>query len=125
MNTALWIVQGLLAFAFVAAGGMKLAKSREDLLSDPKMGWAEDFPAGAIKLIGVAELAGGLGLVLPQATGIVPVLTPVAAAAMVLVMLGAVGTHVKRGEMGALGPPAVLMLLSALVAWGRFAGVAG
>ncbi len=123
MNIALWIVQGLLAFAFVAAGGMKLAKSREALLSDPKMGWAEDFPAGAIKLIGAAEIAGGVGLILPHASGIVPVLTPAAAAGLVLVMLGAVGAHVKRGEVNAVAPPAVLMLLSALVAWGRF-GVA-
>lgn len=116
MNTALWILQGLVGAAFAMAGLMKLMTPREKLL--PKMGWVEDFDAGPIRLIGLAELLGGLGLVLPRALGILPVLTPLAAVGLVLVMSGAVRTHLRRHE--SFTPPLVLGALAALVALGRF-----
>ena len=116
MNTALWIMQGLLGFAFLAAGGMKLAVPRGKLKE--KMPWAEDFSDGQVKLIGLAELLGGIGLVVPWATGILPVLTPIAALGLCLVMVGAARTHMQRKE-----PPIPAIPLAALalfIALGRF-----
>lgn len=120
MNVALWIVAGLLALAFLAAGGFKLTTSRADLQAKG-MAWVEDFSDGAVKGIGAIEALGGLGLVLPALIGVAPVLVPVAAAGLVLVMAGAVVTHLRRGEGFAAAVPAlVLGLLAAFVAWGRF-----
>lgn len=118
MNTALWIVQALVALAFVASGAFKLARPKSALASN--MGWVEDFSPGAIKLIGAAEVAGGAGVVLPWLTGIAPVLTPLAAGALVVVMLGAVATHLRRGERTQVAPATGLAALAALVAVGRF-----
>ncbi len=76
MGTALSIAQGILAVAFFGAGSMKLLKSHDALKA--KMGWANDFSSGFVKLIGVVEVAAALGLVLPGLTGIAPILTPLA-----------------------------------------------
>ncbi len=65
MGTTLWIVQGLLAVAFIGAGSIKLFKSHDVLKADPKMGWANDFSSGLVKFIGASESAAALGLVLP------------------------------------------------------------
>jgi prepilin signal peptidase PulO-like enzyme (type II secretory pathway) len=81
------------------------------------MGWANDFTAGQIKLIGLAEIAGAIGLLAPWATQIVPVLTPIAAACLAFIMLGAVRIHATRKEPWA--PPLVLAVLCAFVAVGR------
>ena len=95
MNTALWIVQFVLAVAFLGAGGLKLAKSREEL--EPRMDYVEDMTDTQVKVTGVVEVLGALGLVLPALTGIAPILTPVAAAGLVVVMVVAAALHVKRG----------------------------
>lgn len=115
MNIALWIASGLLAFAMLAAGGTKVAVPREKLLD--KMGWAASWSDGRFKLLGVAELLGGIGVIVPHATGILPILTPVAAACLVVLMAGAVKTHVDRKESPAA--PAILALLGVFVALGR------
>ncbi len=114
MKIVTWLLQILLALAFVAAGAMKLTSAQPQLVANG-MAWAEDFSDTQIKLIGAAEVAGGLGLVIPAATGIMPILTPVAAAALALLMGGAVATHLQRGESP--GPAAVLMVLAALAAF--------
>lgn len=119
MNILLWILALVLGLAFVAAGAMKLLQPRQKLL-DSGMGWAEDFSPAAVKLIGLAEVLGGLGLVLPAALDVAPVLTPIAAAALAVTMLGAVVVHLRRGETQALLPPAVLLVLAVVLAWGRF-----
>lgn len=116
MNIALWIASGLLAFALVAAGGTKLAVPRAKLLD--KMGWAETWSDGRFKLLGLAELLGGVGVILPHVTGILPVLTPVAAVCLVVLMAGAAKTHLDRKESPVA--PAILALLGAFVALGRF-----
>jgi uncharacterized membrane protein YphA (DoxX/SURF4 family) len=110
----LWSVQGLLALVFFASGGMKLVRSREALLSQPPMAWANDFTAGQIKLVGTAEVLGAAGLILPRLFGILPILTSIAAACLALLMGGAVATHLRRKESPAV--PAVLMLLAVGVA---------
>lgn len=97
MLIALWIVNAFLALAFLAAGGMKVAKSREAVIAGG-LGWAEDYTAPSIKAIGAAEVIGAVGLVLPLATGILPVLSPIAALGLSVLMIGAVVTHVRRAE---------------------------
>ncbi|HWL86656.1 MAG TPA: DoxX family protein [Polyangiaceae bacterium] len=116
MNIVLWILQGLLAAAYLLAGGIKLVTPRDKLA--PKMAWVENFTAGQVKLIGLAELAGAFGLVLPVALNIVPILTPIAALGLVAVMAGAVSTHLRRKEPPVA--PAVLAVLAVVVALGRF-----
>lgn len=118
MNTALWIVQCLAGFAFFAAGAMKLSQPKEKLA--PKMSWMNAFSAGTIKLIAIAEVLGGIGLIVPAATKIMPILTPIAAAALVLLMLGAFATHLRLKEALEGVPSLVLAAMAAFVAYGRF-----
>ena len=118
MNTALWIAQFVLAFAFLGAGGLKLAKPREEL--EPRMGYIEDMTDTQVKVTGVVEVLGALGVVLPALTGIAPILTPIAAAGLVVVMVGAAALHVKRDEYPLILVNVVLGALAAFVAWGRF-----
>jgi uncharacterized membrane protein YphA (DoxX/SURF4 family) len=117
MNIALWIVQGLLAVAFLMAGGMKLSQPKEKLRE--RMGWVEDFAPNTIRLIGLLEVLGAIGLILPLALGILPVLTGIAAIGLVLTMIGAAITHLRRGETQMIMPPMVLGALAAFVAVGR------
>ena len=120
MNIALWIIQGLLALAFLMAGGMKASQAKEKLAG--QMPWVNDFSAGTVKVIGLLEVLGAIGLVAPMATGILPWLTPIAAGGLVLTMLGAMATHLRRGENQAIIANLVLLLLAAFVAYGRFVG---
>lgn len=118
MNTALWIVQGLLAAAFLMAGIMKIAKSKPELAE--KMGWVDDFSEGVIKTIGGLEVLGAIGLILPGLTGIAPVLVPLAAVGLGLTQVGAIVVHGRRGEMQNVVVSAVLLAMTVFVAWGRF-----
>ena len=119
MNIALWIVAGLLAVAFLAAGLMKALKPREELAKSG-LTWVEDFSPGMVKAIGVLEILAAIGLVLPALLDIAPIFVPLAAVGLVLMMIGAVIVHARRKEYQAIAPGAVLLLLSAFVAWGRF-----
>ena len=118
MSIVLWIVQSLLALAFLAAGSMKLMRSKAQL--EEQMPWVTDFSPMAIRLIGAVEVLGALGLILPAVTGIATVLTPLAATGLAVVMVGAMVTHVRRNEMAQLAPNVVLLALAVFVAWGRF-----
>ena len=118
MGIALWVAQVLLAVAFLGAGATKLSQTKKKLAKT--MAWVEDFSQPTVRLIGALEVLGALGLVLPALTGILPWLTPLAALGLVLLMAGAVYTHLRRKEGSAVVPPAVLLLLAALVAVGRF-----
>jgi len=119
MHIALWIVQVLLALAFLMAGGFKLAMPIDTLFAKG-MHFVKDVPALLVRFIGLSEVAGALGLLLPAALKIKPKLTPIASALLALVMALALGTHVMRGEMNAIGAPIVLTLLCLFVAWGRW-----
>lgn len=110
MGIAYWIVAGLVAFAFAGSGLMKLASSREKLLANKNMGWAQDYTGSQIKLIGTAELLGALGLILPHALSIAESLAKVAAVGLFLIMVGAANVHRKRKEP--FFPPLVLGLLA-------------
>lgn len=115
MSTTLWIITGILAFAMFMAGAMKLAKGKEGIVD--KMPWAEDFSDGQVRAIGAAEALGALGLVLPIVTGIAPILAPIAAACLAVLMLGAAYTHVRRKEGGAVAPPLVFAAMGGYLAW--------
>jgi uncharacterized membrane protein len=119
MNIALWIVAGLLAALYLPIGVMKATQPKEKLRAN--LPWVEDFSGTQVRLIGVAEALGALGLLLPQATGIIPVLTPIAAVGLVVVQVGAIMTHVRRGEQKSLPMNVTLLVLAAFIAIGRLA----
>jgi len=118
MNAIIWILQTLLALAFLAAGLTKISQPRQKLAST--MGWVEDFSDPAVRTIGALEVLGALGLLLPALTGMATVLVPIAAVGLAVLMIGAAGTHRRRGELPMIGINAVLLLLAAVVAWARF-----
>jgi uncharacterized membrane protein len=115
-SIGLWTVQVLLAIAFGMAGAMKTFTPIEQLAQ--KLPWVTELP-NLVRFIGVSELAGALGLVLPAASRVRPVLTPIAALGLVVIMVLAAGFHIMRGEVQAVPINAVLGGLAALVAWGR------
>ena len=119
MNVVLWIVAGVAAAGFLIAGLFKLTQPKEQLAAKG-MAWTEDFSPNVIKAIGAAEALGAIGLILPGALSIAPVLTPIAATCLGLVMVGAIATHIRRKEGPMVVPPLVLLILVAIVAWGRF-----
>lgn len=121
MNVALWIIQGLLAAAFLMAGIMKATQPKEKLAVN--MAWVSDFSANQVRTIGILETLGALGLILPAVTGILPILTPLAAVGLSLTMIGAAMTHRRRGESQVMVVNVVLLLLAAFVAYGRFLAV--
>lgn len=113
MQIAFWIVSGLLALAYIAAGSMKALKQKDAIVASG-MAWAENFAPATIKLIGIAEVLGGLGLVLPVLTGIAPILSPIAATCLLVIMIGAVVVHVRRKESAT--PSIVLAVFTAVSA---------
>jgi len=117
MNIALWIVQAILAAVFAGAGLMKLTQSKASLEVRPGMGYMTELSALQLKLIGTAELLGCLGLILPWWLWRLPALTPIAAAALTVLMIGATMTHVRRKEPIAF--TTALGALAAFVAIGR------
>lgn len=120
MNIVLWIVQILLALAFGMAGAMKATKPVEAMVA--RMAWAADYSPRTIKLIGLVEILGALGLILPQLTGIATILTPVAAIGLAIVMVLAIGVHLRRREYPVILFNVILLALSIFVAWGRLTG---
>lgn len=115
MNIASWIVQGLLAIAFVMAGGMKLFTSHAELAE--AMPWVNDVPNWLPKFIGLAEILGAIGLIAPAATRIRPELTTYAAYGLIAVMVLAAIFHLTRSEP--IIPNIVLTALAGFVAWVR------
>jgi len=114
MTYALWIVQGLLAAVFLFSGGMKLVLPLE------KLAGPIELPGAFIRFIGVAEVLGGLGLILPGLLRIRPGLTPLAAAGLVIIMIGAIALGFMAGDFTMALIPLVVGLLAAFVAYGRW-----
>ena len=119
MNIALWTIAGILAFAFLGAGVMKLARNKQQLV-DAGMPWVADVSPAAVKSIGVLEILAAIGLIVPALTGIAPVFVPLAAVGLVLVMLGAAALHARRKEIPNIFIALVILAFAAFVAWGRF-----
>ncbi|MGW1784839.1 DoxX family protein [Streptomyces sp. NPDC002143] len=119
MNVFLWIIASLLAVAFLGAGLRKIGQPKEKLAASG-MGWAEDFSPGAVKAMGILQVAAAIGLILPAALNIAPVFVPLAALGLALMMTGAVIVHLRRNELPTAVPSMVLCLLAVIVVWGRF-----
>jgi uncharacterized membrane protein YphA (DoxX/SURF4 family) len=117
MNIALWIVQGIAAAGFVYSGWLKAFRYGQ---AKQSWGWVSGVPRALVVLIGVAELLGALGIIFPYAMNIVPVLTPVAAAALVVIVLSGALFHINRKEYREIGVNIVFILLALVVAVGRF-----
>jgi hypothetical protein len=118
VNVALWIVQVLLALFSLAAGwNHGLRPLHDSIQSSP---WAADLPVALVRFIGFAELAAGVGLVLPAATRIIAILTPLAAVGLGVIMGLAIPFHIMRGEANVIALHIVVVALCAFVAWGRF-----
>ena len=114
MTYALWIVQGLLALIFLFSGGMKLVLPLEALTGQMPL------PGLFVRFVGVAEVLGAIGLILPGLLGIRPGLTPLAAVGLVIIIIGATAFTLASGEVAPVLIPLVVGLLSALVAYGRW-----
>jgi putative oxidoreductase len=117
MNAVLWVAQGLLALAYLPAGGMKASQPLDAL--GKRMAWVRNTPETLVRFIGVAEVLGAIGIILPLLTNILPWLTVAAAIGLVLVQVFAIIYHVSRGETTRLPLNVVLLLLALLVVIGR------
>jgi uncharacterized membrane protein YphA (DoxX/SURF4 family) len=111
MNIALWIAHTVLGLIFVAAGAPKLLLPRARLAE--KMTWTNTAPDVLVKLLGLAELLGAVGLILPRLVGVAPFLTPMAAACLFAILIGALVTKLRLRESPAL--PAIAALLAAFI----------
>jgi uncharacterized membrane protein YphA (DoxX/SURF4 family) len=120
METVIWIAQGVLAALMLVSGAQKLARTKEQLLASGNMNWTEDFPPGQIKGIGVLEVLAAIGLIVPAALDVVPVLTALAATGVVLLMLGAAATHLRRGERQVLPINLTIAAIALFIAIERF-----
>jgi uncharacterized membrane protein YphA (DoxX/SURF4 family) len=119
METALWTAQLLLAAIFLVTGLTKLTQPRAQLAAGP-MSWAADVDDVEFRTLGLLEVLGALGLVLPGALGVAPLVTPLAAVGLALTMVGAIATHIRMGETDRLAVPIVLLALTLFVAVERF-----
>ena len=108
----IWAIQIFLAVAFGAAGTMKLVRSKAQLAANPHMGWVHSVPEDRIKLLGVAEVLGAIGLVVPMAIGIAPILTRIAAVCLATLMGGAAATHTMRGESVAVSTILAVLVIA-------------
>lgn len=123
LNFWLWVAQVLLALLFGLAGYMKTFRSIESLA--PMMGWAPSMPR-LTRVIGVLEILGAIGIILPLWTGILPWLTTLAALGFLIIQILAIGLHARRGETAKTIPMNLLLLaLSAFVVWGRWSLLGG
>ena len=115
MIVAYWIVAGVLAVFYLYSGASKIVRSRE--LLQPMMPWVDDMPLAFVRTIGVLEVLGAIGLILPPLTGIAPWLAFAAAIGLVLVQIGAIIVHARRGEFRILGLNIGLLVLAAVAVW--------
>lgn len=117
LHVGLWIAQGLLAAAFGMAGFMKITMPIEELAKNG-MSFVSTYGVGTVRFIGISEVLGALGLILPVALRIKPILTPLAAVGIAIIMVLATNYHVSNKEPFA--PTIILFILASFVAWGRF-----
>ena len=115
MKIAYWIVAGLLGVFYLYAGSKKVAQGKEQLA--PMMRWVDTVPMWLVRLIGVVEILGVAGLVLPPLTGIAPVLALLAALGFVVLQVLATGLHLSRGEVKVTGLNVALIALAGVAAW--------
>ncbi|SUA73179.1 Uncharacterised protein [Nocardia otitidiscaviarum] len=120
MNVALWIVAGVLATVLLASSA-KLVIPKEKILATGKFAaWAEDFSPAALKALGVVDLMGAVGLILPAVLDIAPILVPVAATGTALLFAGAIIVRIRRGLWTTAVAEVLYLAMAIFVAWGRF-----
>ena len=120
MNLTLWITTGLLTVVALTGGISKTFVSKDKLAHVSGGGWTKDHTAGFVKTLGILELLAVAGLILPAVVDVAPVLVPITAACWILLMVGAMITHLRRGERKFVTLNLVYLALAAFVAWGRF-----
>ncbi|MEV4758130.1 DoxX family protein [Micromonospora sp. NPDC049559] len=120
MNLALWIAAGLLAVVALVGGVSKTFVPKAKLAATSGGEWTGEASAGFVKSLGVLELLAAVGLILPAVVGIAPVLVPVTAVCWVLLMVGAMITHLRHGSPKFMILNLVYLALAAFIAWGRF-----
>jgi hypothetical protein len=115
MRVAYWIVAALLALFYLYSGGIKVVRSKDQLR--PMMGWIDSVPLRLVRTIGVLEVLGAVGLVLPPLTGVAPGLALAAAIGLVLIQVGGISLHLSRGEVKVIGLNVVLLALAGVTMW--------
>jgi hypothetical protein len=115
MTVTYWIVAALLALVYLYSGGLKVLRSPDQLR--PMMGWIDTLPLTLVRTIGGLEVLGALGLILPPLTGIAPALALAAAIGLLLIQVGAISLHLRRGEAKLVGFNIVLLLLAGVAIW--------
>lgn len=115
MTVAYWIVAALLASLYLYSGGFKMLRSPDQLR--PMMGWIDTVPLRLVRTIGMLEVLGALGLILPPLTGIARALALAAAIGLVLIQIGAISLLLRRGEAKLIGLNIVLLVLAAVEIW--------
>jgi uncharacterized membrane protein YphA (DoxX/SURF4 family) len=118
MNIAVWIIQGILALMFLMAGIMKSTQPKEKLVKS--LPWVNDFSLQTVRFIGISELLGAIGIIIPQLTGILPILSPIAAIGLVVIMVLASAHHLPKKEFKEVGFNSILLVLAGIVAFYRF-----
>lgn len=118
LNITLWIGQIMLAAMFIMAGLWKTTTPLQELSTSLPL--ATEVPEALVRFIGISELLGGLGLLLPGILRVKPILTPCAALGLVIIMILAMFYHISKGELAAVGINFALGALASFVAWGRF-----
>jgi putative oxidoreductase len=117
LHIALWIAQVILGVMFIMAGIMKSTQPIIDL--SKSVPWTANVPVALVRFIGVSELLGGIGLLLPSLLRIKPILTPLAAIGILIIMVFAMVYHVTNGETNVIGINIAFGLVAAFIAWGR------
>ncbi|MCV7382556.1 DoxX family protein [Mycolicibacter longobardus] len=121
MNTTLWVIAGVAAVAFFIGGATQVLMPKEKYRSlAVSQHWVDEFSSGQLKAIGTIKMIGAIGLVLPAALGVAPVLVPLAACGLMLFMAGAATTRFRRSEWGYMVGDIAFLALFAFLAWGRF-----
>jgi hypothetical protein len=115
MTVAYWVVAALLALLYLYSGGLKVLRSPDQLR--PMMAWVDTVPLRLLRTIGVLEVLAALGLILPPLTGIAPVLALAAATGLVLIQVGGISLHLRRGEAKVIWLNVVLLVLAGVEIW--------
>jgi hypothetical protein len=115
MKLAYWIVAGLLALTYLYAGGLKMLRSKDQLR--PMMGWVDALPLGLVRTIGVLEVLGALGMILPPLIGTANGVALAAAAGLVMIQIGGISLHLRRGEARLIGFNIFLLALAGVTIW--------
>jgi len=118
MNTIIWVVQCLSATIFSIAGLLKLVTPKEIL--EEKIGWVKDYPDSTVRIIGLSEFIGALGLVVPMALDVFPILTPIAAVYLIIIMQLGTRAHLLRKEYKKIRVDFLFFVLALFIAIERF-----